>query len=186
MEFAKNQTCLSIHVEKAVAPHSSTLAWKIPWMEEPGGLQSMGSPRVGHDWVTSLSRIGEGNGNSLQCSCLEDPRDGGTWWAVYGVIQSQTQLKWLSSSNHTCTSQWKITWFKKKKKNAYYWNKLKSPRSLLKISLHFELNNSFRNYSICQSPLIIKFAPRNWEIRSLQFFFSPRSSSLWKTSKFEI
>ena len=42
-------------MEKAVAPHSSTLAWKIPWMEEPGGLQSMGSLRVGHDWATSLS-----------------------------------------------------------------------------------------------------------------------------------
>ena len=41
--------------EKAMAPHSSTLAWKIPWMEEPGRLQSMGSRRVGHDWVTSLS-----------------------------------------------------------------------------------------------------------------------------------
>ena len=44
-----------MHLEKAMAPHSSTLAWKIPWMEEPGGLQSMGSPRVGHDWATSLS-----------------------------------------------------------------------------------------------------------------------------------
>ena len=41
--------------EKAMAPHSSTLAWKIPWTEEPGRLQSMGSLRVGHDWVTSLS-----------------------------------------------------------------------------------------------------------------------------------
>ena len=41
--------------EKAMAPHSSTLAWKIPWTEEPGGLQSMGSLRVGHDWATSLS-----------------------------------------------------------------------------------------------------------------------------------
>ena len=41
--------------EKAMAPHSSTLAWKIPWMEEPGRLQSMGSLRVGHDWTTSLS-----------------------------------------------------------------------------------------------------------------------------------
>ena len=41
--------------EKAMAPHSSTLAWKIPWVEEPGGLQSTGSWRVGHDWVTSLS-----------------------------------------------------------------------------------------------------------------------------------
>ena len=41
--------------EKAMSPHSSTLAWKIPWTEEPGGLQSMGSWRIGHDWVTSLS-----------------------------------------------------------------------------------------------------------------------------------
>ena len=46
---------LDIVSEKAMAPHSSTLAWKIPWMEEPGGLQSMGSLRVGHDGVTSLS-----------------------------------------------------------------------------------------------------------------------------------
>ena len=82
-----------------MAPHSSTLAWKTPWMEEPGGLHSMGSWRVGHDWVTSLSRIGEGNGNPLQCSCLENPRDWGAWWAaIYGVAQSWTQLKWLSSS----------------------------------------------------------------------------------------
>ena len=41
--------------EKAMAPHSSTLAWKIPWTEEPGGLRSMGSLRGGHDWATSLS-----------------------------------------------------------------------------------------------------------------------------------
>ena len=74
-----------------MAPHSSTLAWKIPWMEEPGGLWSMGSHRVGHDWATSLSCTGEGNGNPLQCSCLENPMDGGAWWAaVYGVAQSQT------------------------------------------------------------------------------------------------
>ena len=89
--------------EKAMTPHSSTLAWKIPWMEEPGRLQSMGSRRVGHDWGLhfpfSLSCIGEGNGNPLQCSCLENPMDGGAWQAaVYGVAQSQTRLKWLSSS----------------------------------------------------------------------------------------
>ena len=95
-------------LEKAMAPHSSTLAWKIPWMEEPGGLQSMGSLRVGHDWTTSLSLftscIGEGNGNPLQCSCLENPRDGGPWWAaVYGVAQSRTRLKWLSSSSGILT-----------------------------------------------------------------------------------
>ena len=50
----------------------------------------------------SLSRIGKGNGNPLQCSCLENPRDGGAWWAaVYGVAQSWTRLKQLSSSNPT-------------------------------------------------------------------------------------
>ena len=52
----------------------------------------------------SLSCNGEGNGNPLQCSCLENPRDGGAWWAaVYGVTQSWTRLKWLSSSivNHS-------------------------------------------------------------------------------------
>ena len=135
-----------------MAPHSSTVAWKIPWMEEPGGLPSMGSLRVGHNWATSLSLftfmhwrrkwqptpvllpgkshgqrslvgcspwsrkepdtterlhfhfsrscIGEGNGNPLQCSCLENPRDGGAWWvAIYGVAQSRTRLKRLSSSS---------------------------------------------------------------------------------------
>ena len=90
--------------EKAMATHSSPLAWKIPWTEEPGVLQSMGSQRVRHDWATSLSLfiscIGEGNGNPLQCSCLENPRDGGAWWAaVYGVAQSRTRLKWFSSSS---------------------------------------------------------------------------------------
>ena len=93
------------YVEKAMAPHSSTLAWKIPWMEEPGGLQSMGSLRVRHDWATSLSRIEKGNGSPLQCSCLENPRDGGAWWAaIYGVVQSQTQLKRLSSSSSSSSS----------------------------------------------------------------------------------
>ena len=84
-----------------MAPHSSTLAWKIPWTEEPGRLQSMGSLRVGHaerlHFHFSLSCIGEGNGNPLQYSCLENPRDGGAWWAaVYGVAQSRTRLKRLS------------------------------------------------------------------------------------------
>ena len=137
--------------EKVMAPYSSTLAWKIPWTEEPGRLQSMGSRRVRHDWVTSLSLftlmhwrrqwqrtpvllpgeshrwrslvgcspwggeeldtterlhfhfslscIGEGNGSLLQCSCMDNPTDIGDWWAaVYGVIHSQTRLKWLSST----------------------------------------------------------------------------------------
>jgi len=87
-----------------MAPHSSTLAWKIPWMEEPGRLQSMGSLESDtterFHFHFSLSFIGEGNGNPLQCSCLENPRDGEAWWAaIYGVIQSQTRLKRLSSSS---------------------------------------------------------------------------------------
>ena len=69
--------------EKEMAPHSSTLAWKIPWTEEPGRLQSMGSLRVDTTerlhFYFSLSCIGEGNGNPLQCSCLENPRDSGAW-----------------------------------------------------------------------------------------------------------
>ena len=90
--------------EKTMATHASTLVWKIPWMEEPGRLQSMGLPRVRHtEWLHfhfSLSCIGEGNGNPLQCSCVENPRDRGAWWAaVYGVAQSRTRLKWLSSSS---------------------------------------------------------------------------------------
>ena len=53
----------------------------------------------------SLSCIGEGNGNPLQCSCLENPRDGGAWWAaIYGVAQSQTRLKRLSSSSSSSTT----------------------------------------------------------------------------------
>ena len=53
----------------------------------------------------SLSCIGEGNGNTLQCSCLENPRDGGAWWAaVYGVAQSWTRLKRLSSSRNSIIS----------------------------------------------------------------------------------
>ena len=58
----------------------------------------------------SLSCIGEGNGNPLQCSCLENPRDRGAWWAaVYGVAQSRTRLKRLSSSSRVTTT-WRRRW----------------------------------------------------------------------------
>ena len=77
-----------------MAPHSSTLAWKIPQTEEPSGLQPWG--REDSDMTEplhfdfSLSCIGEGNGNPLRRSCLENPRDGGAWRAaVYGVAQSR-------------------------------------------------------------------------------------------------
>ena len=85
-------------LDKEMATHSSTLAWRIPWTEEPGRLQSMGSLESDTTeqlpFHFSLSCIGEVNGNSLQCSCLENPRDGRAWWAaIYGVTQSWTQLK---------------------------------------------------------------------------------------------
>ena len=83
-----------------MAPHSSTLAWKIPWTEEPARLQSMRSLRKQLHFHFSLPCIGGGNGNPLQCSCLENLRDGEAWWAaIYGVTQSRTWLKRLSSSS---------------------------------------------------------------------------------------
>ena len=80
-----------------MAPQSSTLVWKIPWMEEPDRLQSMGSLRVDTterlQFHFSVSCTGEGNGNPLQCPCLENPRHGGAWWAaVHGVAKSRTRL----------------------------------------------------------------------------------------------
>jgi len=87
---------LNPSIEKAMAPHSSTLAWKIPWTERslvgcgPWGRYESDTTEQLH-FQFSLSCIGEGNGNPLQCSCLENPRDGGAWWAaIYGVAQSQT------------------------------------------------------------------------------------------------
>ena len=86
-----------------MATHSRTRAWKIPWTEEPGGLQSMGSLWVWHDWATSFTFHSPALEKEMaihSCSCLENPRDGGAWWAaVYGVAQSRTRLKRLSSSS---------------------------------------------------------------------------------------
>ena len=87
-----------------MAPHSSTLAWKIPWMEglvgcSPWGCYELDLTKRLH-FHFSLSCIGEGTGNPLQYYCLENPRDGGAWWAaVYGVAQSRTWPKWLSNSS---------------------------------------------------------------------------------------
>ena len=91
-------------VEKAMAPHSSTLAWKIPWTEEPGRLQSMGSLRVGHDWVTSLSFFTFMHWRRKWQSTPvflpgESQGRGSLVAAVYGVAQSWTRLKRLSSSS---------------------------------------------------------------------------------------
>ena len=70
-----------------MAPHSSTLAWKIPWTEEPGGV-AQSQTRLKR--LSMHACIGEGDGNPLQYSYLENPRDRGAWWAaIYGVTQSQ-------------------------------------------------------------------------------------------------
>ena len=77
----------------------------------------------------SLSCIGEGNGNPLQCSCLENPRDGGAWWAaVYGVAQSRTRLKRLSSSSSSrhsvniCLKWIRLNWIPCSPSNFLIWS----------------------------------------------------------------
>ena len=95
--------CAGFLSEKAMAPRSSTLAWKIPWTEDPGRLQSMGLQRVGHNWATSLSRFPfmhwRRKWRPTPVFLPGESRDRGAWWAaVYGVAQSLTRRKWLSSS----------------------------------------------------------------------------------------
>ena len=87
-----------------MAPHSSTLAWKIPWMEEPSGLQSMGSLRVGHDWATSLSLFTFMHWRrKWQPTPMFLPGESQGWGSLVGcclgIAQSRTQLKQLSSSS---------------------------------------------------------------------------------------
>ena len=77
-------------LEKAMAPHSSTLAWKIPWTEEPGGLQSMGSHRVRHDWSDLAAAAAAGN-STQSCPALCDPMD----YTVHGILQARI-LEWVA------------------------------------------------------------------------------------------
>ena len=118
-------------LEKEMATDSSILAWRIPWTEEPGGLQSMVSKRVGHGWAIfrvtlrgfpyssvgkestynagdrGLSLVsgrspGEGKGNLLQYSCLGNPMDRGAWWATpHGVIKELDMTEWRTLSTFT-------------------------------------------------------------------------------------
>ena len=90
--------------EKAMAPHSSTLAWKIPWTKGPGRLQSMGSLGVGHDWATSPSLFTFMHWRRKWQPTLmflpgESQGRGARWAAIYGVAQSRIWLKQLSSSS---------------------------------------------------------------------------------------
>ena len=95
---------------------SSTIAWKIPWTEEPGGLQSVASRRVRHDWATSLSLSTfmhwRRKWQPTPVFLPGETQDGGAWWAaVCGVAQGRTRLKRLSSSRSRFTIDvWKNEW----------------------------------------------------------------------------
>ena len=84
-------------LEKEMAIHCNTIAWKIPWTENPGRLKSMGhkeSDMTEQLHFYFLSSLGEGNGTPLQYFCLENPMDRGAWWAaVHGVTKSQIRLR---------------------------------------------------------------------------------------------
>ena len=114
----------------------------------------------------SLSCIGEGKGNPLQCSCLENPRDGGAWWAaVYGVTKSWTGLKWLSSSSTSIHDYWKNLCFD-------YMDLVGKVLSLL-----FNM----------QSRLVIAFLPRSkrllipWSQSLSTVIWEPKRDFLWWT-----
>ena len=103
------------HLEKAMAPHSSTLAWKISWMEDPGRLQSMGSLRVRHDWGTSLSLFTFTHWRrKWQPTPVFLPGESQGWRSLvgchHGVTQSRIRLKWLnsSSSSSLCNKLWSL------------------------------------------------------------------------------
>ena len=159
-----------------MAPHSSTLAWKIPWMEEPGRLQPMGSLESDTTerlhFHFSLSCTGGGNGNPLQCSCLENPRDDGAWWAaIYGVAQSWTWLKRLSSSSSsrgpyfgvfkkipTCLKFFAIEFLKRtgKKVNLNFFSRMQSYRKANAFIIILHPPNYTRPVRTC---IIL---PRDW------------------------
>ena len=94
----------TIYRSICIVTHSSTLAWKIPWTEQPGRLQSMGLLRAGHDWATSLSLFTfmhwRRKWQPIPVFLPGESQGQGAWWAaIYGVAQSWTRLKWLSSSS---------------------------------------------------------------------------------------
>ena len=120
-----------------MAPHSSTLAWKIPWTEEPGRLQSMRLLRVGHNWATSLSLFTfmhwRRKWQPTPVFLPGESQGRGAWQAaIYGVAQSQTRLKQLSSSSsssqyldpttfNSCITQLKILIPRKQNLIGFTW-----------------------------------------------------------------
>ena len=124
--------------EKEMASHSSTLAWKIPWTEEPGRLQFMGLLRVGHNWATSLSLFTFMHWRrKWQPTPVFLPWESQGWGSlmvsgVYGVTQSRAQLKRFSSSSRSSTSK---ALSRKCKDNAQSGRKICKSCILLKASI---------------------------------------------------
>jgi len=149
-----------------MATHSSTLAWKIPWTKEPVGCSPWG--REESDTTEqlhfhfSLSCIGEGNSNPLQCSCLENPRDGGAWWAaIYGVAQSRTRLKQLISSS-----------------SSFQWNSYSICSTIGDITIHIQVKSQmwksfltpFFSFAHYFQSMINEFLPLNISWINLYLF----------------
>ena len=124
----------------------------------------------------SLSCIGEGNGNPLQCSCLEDPRDGGAWWAaIYGVAQSWTWLNRLSSSRPLSYTTQKIN---------LKWTKDPKPQNSCKTTevvkfLEISLGNDF--FGLDTKAKVTKVKINMWDSIKLKSFLQQRKQpTKWK------
>ena len=151
-----------------MAPYSSTLAWKIHGWRSLVGCSPWGCYESDMtEWLHfhfSLSCIGEGNGNPLQCSCLENPRDRGGWWAaVYGVAQSWTQLKRLSSSSSLDISNVFLSSFHWKCIHVFYKT----------MCLHWYIKR-ISWPEITNDLVLLK-----WIIIDLQYYISFRCSTQW-------
>ena len=128
----------------------------------------------------SLSCIGEGNGNPLQCSCLENPRDGGAWWAaIYGVAQSRIGLKWLSSSSSSSSSSRQNKYFLKSGFRVCLWSSTFTLPPLLVLhpltmpTTHGDPNLPFSASYLCSYFFCLKYSFYSSGLLSQFFLFHP-------------
>ena len=164
-EFASNLFTIfqvfETHQNEVLLPRKSH-GWRSLVSCSPWGRQESDTTEWLH-FHFSLSCIGEWNGNTLQCSCLENPRDGGAWWAaVYGVAQSQTRLKRLSSSSSSRMKQSVSSALTKCRHRSY-------PQEILAVlhtcssAMHFYggaaliLTGDFPLYDICSRNFLLGY-----------------------------
>ena len=183
--------------------HSSTRAWKIPWAEEPGRLQSMGSGRVRHDWATSLSLFTvmhwRRKWQPTPVFLPGESQDEGAWWAaVYGVAQSRTRLKRLSSSSSSSMLQkiyfkvysfqmWRITSFSKESRSfslgISFWMCFKEIPLVCLTSCMFNLAHSKNSSHSESAPCQLKTSYQSLPLPTISTLHSssyllPKSCSL--------